>query len=82
MHIGETFCFISFVGVVGFDFILLFSNFFFQNAHDNIICAIVYNGQYLFTSSHSCIKVALLNLFKSFDFINFSRLLLPVMVVI
>ncbi|CAH3032173.1 unnamed protein product [Pocillopora meandrina] len=28
-----------------------------ENAHDNIICAIVYNGQYLFTSSHSCIKV-------------------------
>lgn len=31
---------------------------FFQNAHDNIICAIVYNGKYLFTSSHSCIKVS------------------------
>lgn len=29
-----------------------------QNAHDNIICAIVYNGKYLFTSSHSCIKVS------------------------
>lgn len=28
-----------------------------ENAHDNIICAIVYNGKYLFTSSHSCIKV-------------------------
>ena len=58
-----------------------YSLIFFQNAHDNIICAIVYNGQYLFTSSHSCIKVALLNLFQSFDFINFSLLLLPVMAV-
>ena len=30
---------------------------FSQHAHDNIICAIVYNGKFLFTSSHSCIKV-------------------------
>ncbi|XP_068695016.1 E3 ubiquitin-protein ligase TRAF7-like [Montipora capricornis] len=28
-----------------------------ENAHDNVICAIIYNGKYLFTSSHSCIKV-------------------------
>ncbi|CAH3151091.1 unnamed protein product [Porites evermanni] len=28
-----------------------------EHAHDNIICAIVYNGKFLFTSSHSCIKV-------------------------
>ncbi|XP_048577065.1 E3 ubiquitin-protein ligase TRAF7 isoform X2 [Nematostella vectensis] len=28
-----------------------------EKAHDNIICAIVYNGRYVFTSSHSCITV-------------------------
>ncbi|XP_015748857.1 PREDICTED: E3 ubiquitin-protein ligase TRAF7-like [Acropora digitifera] len=28
-----------------------------ENAHNNVICAIIYNGKYLFTSSHSCIKV-------------------------
>lgn len=30
LHIGETFCFISFVSVMGFSLILLFSNFFFR----------------------------------------------------
>ena len=40
---------------VRFWFLLCF--LFSQHAHDNIICAIVYNGKFLFTSSHSCIKV-------------------------
>ena len=40
---------------VHFWFLLCF--LFSQHAHDNIICAIVYNGKFLFTSSHSCIKV-------------------------
>lgn len=53
---------------------LLLKMFLFaQNAHDNIICAIVYNGKYLFTSSHSCIKVSLCTWFVILSH-NLSRL--------
>ena len=54
----------SFLLQVGcYSYLLEKSSLFPQNAHDNIICAIVYNGKYLFTSSHSCIKVSQCTLF-------------------